>query len=374
MPPVYALSIHADYRCGRSGVCCSSDWDVPVELEIYRSLDDALHASRLNAAGVSADGGAPLAIEGDLPDEAAAMVARTATGDCVFFHRTSGDCVIHRDLGEAHLPLTCRYFPRLALRDARGTFVALSHYCPTAATSLFREDVPLAIVENPLAFPPGEYEGLMIEADAWPPLLRPRMLMELESYSEWERHMVRRCADAALSPEDVLGTLERDARILRAFDPDSGSLGEAIKLLAPDAVLIPPHTSLERSLELYREVMQAVPDDLRPAPDQERLPEAFEHEVAPGWNHWRLPLKRYLGAKAFASWTAYQGRGLLTIVRGLEAALALVRVAAARECRDAGRALDGDLLREAFRNADFTLNHLAVGEDLAALWSRAEEE
>lgn len=70
--------------------------------------------------------------------------------------------------------------------------------------------------------------------------------------------------------------------------------------------------------------------------------------------------------------TAYQGRGVLTIVRGLDAALALVRVEAARQCRNAGRRLDADLLREAFRQADFILNHLAVGEDLAAVWSHVE--
>src|SRR6187549_2295659 len=80
----------------------------------------------------------------------------------------------------------------------------------------------------------------------------------------------------------------------------------------------------------------------------------------------------YLAAKAFASWTAYQGRGVATIVRGIEAAVALVRVEAARRCRDAGKPLDADLLLEAFRSADFTLNHLAVGEDLAENWSRIE--
>ena len=34
--------------------------------------------------------------------------------------------------------------------------------------------------------------------------------------------------------------------------------------------------------------------------------------------------------------------------------------------------LDADLLREAFRSADFILNHLAVGEELAEAWSVAE--
>jgi hypothetical protein len=62
----------------------------------------------------------------------------------------------------------------------------------------------------------------------------------------------------------------------------------------------------------------------------------------------------------------------LSVVRGLEAALALVRVEAARQCRNAGRALDRALLLEAFRDADFLLNHLAAGDALAESWSRAE--
>ena len=53
---------------------------------------------------------------------------------------------------------------------------------------------------------------------------------------------------------------------------------------------------------------------------------------------------------------------MASIVRGLEAALAIARVEAARQCRDAGRALDERLLLEAIRRADFILNHLAVGE------------
>jgi hypothetical protein len=62
----------------------------------------------------------------------------------------------------------------------------------------------------------------------------------------------------------------------------------------------------------------------------------------------------------------------MTIVRGLEAALSVVRVESSRQCRTAARALDAELLRDAFRSADFILNHLAVAEDLAAAWSAAE--
>jgi hypothetical protein len=118
--------------------------------------------------------------------------------------------------------------------------------------------------------------------------------------------------------------------------------------------------------------MQAVPEDLRPLRDETCLDEAFRDYVRATLPAFTAPLNRYLAAKAFASWTAYQGRGIATIVRGLEAALALVFVEASRGCRDAGRALDQELLLQAIRRADFALNHLAVGEDLAAVWSSAE--
>jgi hypothetical protein len=62
-----------------------------------------------------------------------------------------------------------------------------------------------------------------------------------------------------------------------------------------------------------------------------------------------------------------------TIVRGLECALALVRVEAARQCRETRRPLDEVLLLEAFRWADFTLNHLAAGDELAEAWSSSVE-
>jgi len=48
-------------------------------------------------------------------------------------------------------------------------------------------------------------------------------------------------------------------------------------------------------------------------------------------------------------------------------------VEAARQCRDAHQPLDAGLLLEAFRSADFLLNHLAVGEDLAENWSRVAD-
>ena len=370
--PVYSLSIHADYRCRHSGECCSTDWDVPVELHVFRNLDAVIRSNRLLPFATAEGGAAPLVTADDLPHEAPAIFARTAEGRCVFFHGESHLCIVHRDFGEAMLPATCRHFPRVAVRDARGTFISLTHYCPTAASMLFREDVAVEIVASPPAFPPGDYDGLHVAVDAWPPLLHPRMLMDLEGYGAWERHMVERCAHRSVAPESVLATLERDARMLRAFVPDGGSLAEPVRTLPRDFVDAPPPVTLDASLRMHADVMTAVPDDFRPPPDEEGLCDVYGSHVAPRWSEWRAPLNRYLAAKAFANWTAYQGRGVLSIVRGLQAALALVRVEASRQCRHARRPLDADLLLEAFRGADFALNHLAVGEDLAAVWSAAE--
>src|SRR5436190_7115480 len=246
---VFALSIHADYRCRHSGACCTADWDVPVEIALYRSLDEALHSARLIPATEAPEASASLIVDGDLPDDAAAMVARTSTGDCVFYHRGSGLCVIHRDLGEPMLPATCRHFPRLAVRDARGTFISLTHYCPTAAASLFRDDVAVEIVESPRAFPEADYEGLVVSEEDWPPLLRPDVLADPTSYAAWEKHMVARCVDPELSPESVITTLERDARIVRAVKPvSSESISCAIARLPASGVAVDPPRTLESSL------------------------------------------------------------------------------------------------------------------------------
>jgi Fe-S-cluster containining protein len=368
---VFALSIHADYRCRHSGVCCSVEWDVPIELPVYRTLKEAVDAGRLQVQA-SARHLHPFVVDSELPDGAAAVFERTERDGCVFLDRGTKLCIVHRDLGEAALPATCRYFPRLAVRDNRGTFITLSHFCPTAASMLFREDCPLAIVAMPPAFPPGDYDGLVVTDNDLPPLLCPTMLMDPPAYTAWEHHMIGRCAMNDCSPETVVATLERDARVLRAWKPAGQSLTDAVAGLPGGLVTSDAVKTLDASLILYGQVMQAIPDDLRPVPDEGGLDAAFVQGVGSRWAGFYAPLNRYLATKAFASWTAYQGRGILTIVRGLEAALAIVRVECARLCRDSRRELDGDVLRDGFRNADFILNHLAVGEDLAAAWSSAE--
>jgi len=367
---VWALSIHADYRCRHSGVCCTMHWDVPMELRVYRSLQEAVATGRLTTSAAAA-GLDPFVVDPALPEDAAAIFERHESGACVFFDQDSRLCIVHRDLGEGALATTCRTFPRLAVQDARGTFITLSHFCPTAASLLFRDDVPLEIVESPPAFPPADYDGLTTDPDDLPPLLRPDVLMDGEGYTAWERHMVAVCA-AAPDAESALATMARDASVLRTWTGGREPLHDAVARLPRDVAHGVPHGSLTVSLAAHREALQCVPDDMRPEPDEAGLDRAFDADVVPEWHHFSAPLRRYVAGKAFASWTAYQGRGVATIVRGLEAALALVRVEAARQCRDAAAPLDADLLKEAFRQADFILNHLAVGDALAEVWSSAE--
>jgi Fe-S-cluster containining protein len=367
---VRSLSIHADYQCRHSGRCCAADWDVPVELTVYRSLDDAVARGLLHTAPQSA-ALQPFVLEPAPSEDAAAMLERNDHGECVFFERDSRLCVVHRDLGHDALPATCRHFPRVAVRDGRGSSIGLSHFCPTAAAMLFRDDVDISIVDAPPAFPPAAYEGLVVTLDELAPLLKPGVVMDLATYDEWERHMVRRSA-AEVNPESVVATLARDAVQVRRWVVEGPSMLDLIQALPAEVVPALPPANLESSLRTFANVMTTVPDDLRPAADEDGLEEAYRRFVAPVWHLWSTPLRRYVAAKAFASWTAYQGHGLLTIVRGLDAALALVRVEAARECREAGNVLDEARLLAAFRAADFALNHLAVGEELALDWSRVE--
>ncbi|HEV8395038.1 MAG TPA: hypothetical protein VGQ37_12235 [Vicinamibacterales bacterium] len=369
---VRALSIHADYRCRHSGVCCTLHWDVPMALPVYRSLKEAVATGRLKTSSEAA-GLDPFVVNPELPEDEAAIFERVDSGACVFFDRGSRLCLVHRDLGEEALATTCRTFPRLAVQDARGTFITLSHFCPTAASQLFRDDVALGIVDSPASFPPADYDGLTVTDGDLPPLLRPDVLMDGDGYTAWERHMVDVCA-AAGSAEAAVATLARDASVLREWTGGGEPLNAVVARLPREVVAAAPPATLDASLRAHAEAMTCVPDDLKPEPDEHGLATAYQRFVRFAWPEFSRPLRHYVAAKAFASWTAYQGRGVATIVRGIDAALAVLRVEAARQCRAANAPLDADRLKEAIRAADFLLNHLATGDALAAAWSIVEAE
>ena len=97
----------------------------------------------------------------------------------------------------------------------RGVFVTLSHYCPTAASLLVSYEGPVTIVEGPEPIPHGDPEGYDARG-AWPPLLAPNVLMDLDAYGQWESHLIAwlggvRNAGGQWAPEDVLHMLDEHA-------------------------------------------------------------------------------------------------------------------------------------------------------------------
>jgi len=195
----FCLSIHARYQCRHAGACCQN-WTLPAEPHVVEFVKQR----GLRPRGVTG----PLFVSSRKPDprDGAMDIARDNNGVCVFFEHDAGRlCVIHREAGIDALPSACRHFPRKFLRDGRGTFISLSHFCPTAAILLVGSP-PLRTVE---AAPPlmldDPIEGLDAR-DALPPLLRPGILCDLEGYAAWERwtgsHR-RRNASANGSPGQV---------------------------------------------------------------------------------------------------------------------------------------------------------------------------
>jgi Fe-S-cluster containining protein len=294
------LSFHASYRCRSSGACCSAGWTIPFtegELAAVRRL--------------------PLARAAFVPlSDGAAAARRDADGRCTFLEGDTQLCEIHRVGGHASLPLTCRMFPRLVLHDARGTFVSLSHFCPTAASLLFEPGPPPTIVDAPASLiDVGALDGLDAR-EVWPPLLRPGMLSDLDSFAAWERLGVELLTRDGVSPRDSLAALDAVTRRIARWSPGASPLPAEVRDAFASAA---PRTS-----ELQR------------------------HDVA---------VKRWLAARLFGSWIAYQGESLRTLVRYLHACLDTFLLEMAR---------DGHPL-EAIRRSDRLIVHEASSQSLATL-------
>lgn len=242
------------------------------------------------------------------------VAARHADGTCTFFDGGSGLCEIHHAGGHAALPVSCRMFPRIVLQDGRGTFISLSHFCPTAAALLFEESgnawLPAGIIDAPLGLSDvGPLEGLDAR-DAWPPLLRPGVMMDLESYAAWERLGVELLTREGIAPARGLEALDTATRRMTVWSPhDTVPLQHVVR----DAfgMLSPPPTD---ALEIGERA-----------------------------------LKRWLAARLFGNWIAYQEDGLEAIVRYLRRCQATFTTELAR---------DGNPL-EALRRSDLLILHKA---------------
>lgn len=226
-------------------------------------------------------------------------------------------CEIHRLAGHAALPLTCRMFPRIVLHDPRGTFISLSHFCPTAAAMLFEAGPPAEIVDAPIALTGTQPLDGLDARDVWPPLLRPGLMMDLESYTTWERLALELVTREGIAPASALDGLAAATAALSAWTPSSatpllGAVHDAFARITPRPGILGAHD---------------------PA------------------------VKRWLAARLFGAWIAYQGNGLRTIVWYLRACLDTFLVELARD----GRA------REAIRRADHLIVHESSSQQLANL-------
>jgi hypothetical protein len=302
----YCLNIHAGYACAHSGACCTAQWPIPVEAALVAAVGRNLIPVGGNAFETVPVAGGHVSI-----------LATTADGACVFFESGGGRlCAVHRTVGPGLLPSACRNFPRIALRDPRGLFVTLSHYCPTAARLLLH-DQDLAIVAAPPALTlDGAVEGLDATA-VLPPLLRTDMLMSLDGYTAWERETVATLNDRRFPPAEAIDAIRAATAEASRWRPQNGELPERI----------------EEAFAGAREAAGA----LRPAC-------RMEHAV-----------KSFLAAHAFGSWAAYQHGGLHAVVASLQSALRLLeeQLAAAGGATRAG---DSAFIA-AVRQADFVLRH-----------------
>ncbi|MEI6669396.1 MAG: hypothetical protein WCP29_14685 [Acidobacteriota bacterium] len=382
-PPVFALNIHADYHCRRQGACCTAGWHVPIETDRFDTLRSAMANGRLVAPDLPSGGTSTSAPDGAFlidnpPHGAAAVVGLDASGTCVFFDRRAGRrCAIHHACGHDHLPLTCQQFPRVALIDARGVLLTLSHFCPTAAKMLLRDDVGrLAIVTNPSgAILRNGYEGFDAGGTI-PPLIRPHLVSDLAVAAAWDAFVVHTfgCDDA--TPEAAISRLAHAAESIRAWRPGTASLATLAEAAFGSAASNRDHRTTPMSPSsagrLFLCAAMTTPRGLsRPA-----LPADLDHHhtrlVAPVWASLARPVRRYLAAKAFGAWSAYIGEGLRTQIAMVALALGVLRVEATRQAAEAGRELDEDLFVEAVRQSDLLLVHLASEYALVRRMGRVE--
>ncbi len=432
---IFSLSTHAHYACAHSGACCTAGWPIPVERETYQRLRASIEAGHLNierrTVGADPLANAQHGVADRLfvrPDTASAetpALACISDDVCVFYERDRRRCAIHRQLGPAFLPVACQQFPRVSMLDGRGLFVNVSHYCPTAAALLF-EDVDVAVVESPPAFGQDFNYDPLDARGALPPLLTPSVLMDLKAYDEWERAVVALFAHGELTAEQALSAAIAFTEEVRRWTPRDGgeTLRERIRDSVPDGLgtcaaalqaresaglkttrrrrpssLVrgswlkrgtsdqrpatrnqepgtrdeEPGARAEDDKAHYALVLDCVPAAFRPPVSLDGLDAAYADWVAPAWQSFRAPLKRYLAAKVFGTWLSYQGRGIRATMFSAVVALSLVRVHAALTCAAASRALDRALLTEAVRRSDELLLHLASREELARRLSGVED-
>jgi lysine-N-methylase len=347
--PAQALIAHALYGCRHRGVCCSSNWEIAVEAPLYARLASAIADGALRPV---VPGAAALVERPGLPAGLRAVLGRSG-GRCVFHAPEAPGCRLHAWGGPQAKPAACQQFPWLAVHDPRGTFVSLSHVCPTAA-ELLRVAAPLTIA--PLAAPAAAFEGLDVRR-ALPPALDRRRLLDWDALTAWESQALDACA-RRLSPAEVRSDLHALVTHARRWRAGSGTLAAWIASWTPadrapaDAAPWRPDPRLDAA------VRAAVPAHLA-------APEAVAFDGPPRWDAGAALVRRYLAARLVACWPLHYGTGLGTVLAYVDALLGVVAGEVARRVPPGREAAYLDVL-EAIAEADRLAVHLAAPDALAA--------
>lgn len=343
--PARGLIAHAAYACRESGVCCSSDWEIPVEEALHARLSQAVASGELRPSD-----GIGLLDRRGLPPGTRSVLGRLR-GRCVFHREGPCACHLHAWGGPEAKPIACRQFPWIAVHDPRGTFVSLSHVCPSAADGLADTSL-LQLAPMPRAA--ATFDGLDVRR-ALPPALTARRLLDWDALSAWETQALDACArnDA---PEAVLRDLLALRTHARRWTVAQGPLAAWVASWTPDPAKTgdPDHAwSPDVALDVI--VRAAVPVGLSVPPPLERL------DAAP-WDAAAPLVRRYLAARLVACWPLHYGAGLSTAVAYVAA---LLTVLAAERSRQAASSAGDDAARRAIAETDRLVVHLAAPDALA---------
>lgn len=223
-----------------------------------------------------------------------------------------------------------------------GVSLTLSAFCPTAASLLF-DDGPFA--STTIDDSARRYEG-MDARDVMPPLLREDMLMDWDAVERWEQLAVSTLSDHRDEPDTALDIIETaSAEVCATWTPREGSLSGT---LTERFARVSEHRARSSRRRGAGEPQSGLGCDLLAAPQKTRP------TLAPA-------IARFLAGHAFACWPMYDGRGIAGAVGHLREVRATLDEESARLAGEAGRALDPDLLKEAFRQADLRLRHTVSG-------------
>jgi hypothetical protein len=325
-------------------------WDIPAEPLVVSAVER--HFGRKGLVRLEPSTAGP-----------AAILLLESNGACTFFDTAGHLCSIHRDLGEGFLPSACRQFPRVTLSDPSGTWITLSHFCPTAASLLFFP-APIVIVAAPATISLDGHAHGLDATEALPPLLRPGMLMDFDGYHAWESAAVSLLDSAAPDVNGALSALESASRDIREWCPGQRTLREAVLEAMRSASSVASTGDPGDDRQAYSLALASVPSTLRPPSKDEGIGSRHA-DVDFLWREFDDVIRRYLASKLFAGWWPYLGLDLRSVVYAIRVHAAVLRTNLSRQLRrrDSGR----DAMREAIRDTDLLMVHLSDARALARL-------